>query len=69
MNQKRDNYYSNINDVINTNYRTIMLKAKNTYNMLLSNKDQPFRTPSGKEQQVIALKAELEQFKDMNFKF
>ena len=27
MNQKRDNYYDNINDMINADYKTIMLKA------------------------------------------
>jgi hypothetical protein len=54
--------------MVNADYRTIMLKAKTKYDMLLSNKDQPFGTPSDEEQQVIALKAELEQFKDTNFK-
>jgi hypothetical protein len=54
--------------MVNADYRTIMLKAKTKYDMLLSNKDRPFGTPSDEEQQVIALKAELEQFKDTNFK-
>ena len=44
------------------------MKAKTKYDMFLANKDRPFGTPSDEEQQVIALKAELEQFKDTNFK-
>ena len=54
--------------MVNADYRTIMMKAKTKYDMLLANKDRPFGTPSDEEQQVIALKAELEQFKDTNFK-
>jgi hypothetical protein len=54
--------------MVNADYRTIMLKAKTKYNMLLSSKDRPFGTPLDEEQQVVALKAELEQFKDTNFK-
>jgi hypothetical protein len=68
INQKKDDYYFNINDMVNADYRTIMLKAKTKYDMLLSNKDRPFGTPSDEEQQVIALKAELTQFKDWNLK-
>jgi hypothetical protein len=68
MSQKKDDYYDNINDMVNADYRTIMIKAKTKYDMLLANKDRPFGTPSDEEQQVIALKAELEQFKDTNFK-
>ncbi len=41
MNQKKENYYDNINDMVNADYRTIMMKAKTKYNMLLSNKDWP----------------------------
>ena len=68
MSQKKDDYYDNINDMVNADYRIIMMKAKTKYDMLLANKDRPFGTPSDEEQQVIALKAELEQFKDTNFK-
>jgi len=68
MNQKKDDYYDNINDMINADYKTIMLKAKTKYDMLLSNKDRPFGTPSDEEQQAIALKAEIQQFKDTNLK-
>jgi len=68
MNQKKDDYYDNINDMVNADYRTIMMKAKTKYDMLVANKDRPFGTPSDEEQQVIALKAELEQFKNTNFK-
>ena len=68
MNQKKDDYYDNINDMANADYRVIMLKAKTKYDMLLSSKDRSFGTPSYEEQQVIALKAELEQFKDSNLK-
>ena len=68
MNQKRDDYYDNINDMVNADYRTIVLKAMTKYDMLLSNKDRPFGTLSDEEQQVIAIKAELEQFKDTNLK-
>jgi hypothetical protein len=68
MSQKKDDYYDNINDMANADYRTIMLKAKTKYDMLMANKDRPFGSPSDEEQQVIALKAELEQFKDSNFK-
>jgi hypothetical protein len=68
MNQKKDDYYDNINDMANADYRVIMLKAKTKYDMLLSSKDRPFGTPSDEEQQVIALKAELEHFKDSNLK-
>jgi hypothetical protein len=68
MNQKKDDYYDNISDMINADYHMIMLKAKTKYDMLLSNKDRPFGAPSDEEQQVIALKAELEQFKDTNFR-
>jgi hypothetical protein len=68
MNQKKDDYYDNINNMANADYRVIMLKAKTKYDMLLSSKDMPFGTPSDEEQQVIALKAELEQFKDSNLK-
>ena len=68
MSQKKDDYYDNINDMINADYRTIMMKAKTKYDMLLANKDRPFGTPSDEERQVIALKAELEQFKDTSFK-
>ena len=49
MNQKQDNHYDNINDMVNVGYRMIMLKAKTKYNMLLSNKDRPFGTLSDKE--------------------
>jgi hypothetical protein len=68
MSQKKDDYYDNINNMVNTDYKLIMLKAKTKYDMLMSNKDRPFGTPSDEEQQVIALKAEFEQFKDSNFK-
>ncbi len=68
MSQKKDDYYDNINDMANADYRTIMLKAKTKYDMLLSNKDRPFGTPTDEEQQVIALKAELTQVKDSNLK-
>ena len=68
MNQKHDDYYDNINDMVKADYHRIMLKAKTKYDMLLLNKDRPFGTPSDKEQQVIALKAESEQFKDTNFR-
>ena len=44
-----------------------MLKAKTKYDMLLSNKDQPFGMPKDEEQQAIALKA-LTQVKDLNLK-
>jgi hypothetical protein len=67
MTQKKYDYYANINDMVNGDYHTIMLIAKTKYDMLLSNKDQPFGTSLNEEQQVIALKAELEQFKDTNF--
>jgi hypothetical protein len=46
-----------------------MLKAKTKYDMLVSSKDRPFCMPSDEEQLVIALKAELEQFKDSNLSF
>jgi hypothetical protein len=68
MNQKKDDYYDNINDMANADYRTIMLKAKTKYDMLISSKDRPFGTPSDEEQQVIALKAELTQVKDSNLR-
>jgi hypothetical protein len=68
MNQKRDDYYDNINDMADADYRTIMMKAKTKYDMLVSSKDRPFGTPSDEEQQVIALKAELTQVKDSNLK-
>jgi hypothetical protein len=58
-NQKKDKYYDNINDMANADYRTIMLKAKTKYDMLILSKDRPFGTPSNEEQQVITLKAEL----------
>jgi hypothetical protein len=59
MNQKKDDYYDNINNMANADYQVIMLKAK-------TNKDRPFGAPTDEEQQVIALKAELEHFKDSN---
>ena len=68
ISKKKDNYYNNINDRVNADYKVIMLKAKTKYDMLISSKDRPFGTPSDEEQQVLALKAELEQFKDSNFK-
>jgi len=67
MSQKKDDYYDNINDMVNADYKTIMLKATK-YDMLLSNKDRQFGTPSNKEQRVIALKKEIQQFKDTNLK-
>jgi hypothetical protein len=54
--------------MVNADYHIIMIKAKTKYDMLLSNKDRPFGTPSDDEQQVIPLKMELEQIKDTNFK-
>ena len=52
----------------NADYKTIMLKAKTKYDMLLSNKDRPFGSPSDEEQHVIALQAELNEVKDSNLK-
>ena len=68
MGQKKDDYYDNINDMANADYKTIMLKAKTKYDMLLSNKDRPFGSPSEEEQHVIALQAELNEVKDSNLK-
>ena len=68
MSQKKDDYYDNINDMSNADYRMIMLKAKTKYDMLLSNKDRPFGSPSDEEQHVIALQAELNEVKDSNLK-
>ena len=68
MGQKKDDYYDNINDMANADYKTIMLKAKTKYDMLLSSKDRPFGSPSEEEQHVIALQAELNEVKDSNLK-
>jgi hypothetical protein len=43
----------------NADYKTIMLKAKTKYNILLPYMDRPFGSPSKDEQHVIALQAEL----------
>ncbi len=45
-----------------------MLKAKTKYDMLLSNKDRPFGSPSEEKKHVIALQAELNEVKDSNLK-
>jgi hypothetical protein len=68
MRQKKDDYYDNINDMANADYKTIMLKAKTKYDMLLSSTDRPFGSPSKKEQHMIALQAELNEVKDSNLK-
>ena len=68
MGQKKDDYYDNINDMANADYKTILLKVKTKYNMLLSDKDRPFGSPSKDEQHVIALQAELNEVKDSNLK-
>ena len=66
--RKKDDYYDNINDMSDADYRKIMLKAKTKYDMLLSNKDRPFGSLSDEEQHVIALQAELNEVKDSNLK-
>jgi hypothetical protein len=66
MSQKKDDYYDNINNLSNADYSMIMLKAKTKYDMLLSNKDRPFGSPSDEEQHVIAL--QLNEVKDSNLK-
>jgi hypothetical protein len=68
MGQKKDDYYDNINDMANADYKTIMLKAKTEYDMLMLSKDRPFGSPSEEEQHVIALQAELNKVKDSNLK-
>ena len=68
MGQKKDDYYNNINDMSNADYKTIMHKAKTKYEMLLSNKDRPFGSPSNEEQHLIPLQSELNEVKDSNLK-
>ena len=68
MSQKKDDYYNNIHNMTNTDYKTIMLMATTKYDMLLSNKNRPFGSPSEEEQHVIALQAELNEVKDSNLK-
>jgi hypothetical protein len=42
---QKDDYYDNISIMVNVDYKTIILKDKSKYDMLLSNKDRPFGSP------------------------
>ena len=51
----------------NQDYKTIMLKARTKYDVLISNKDRPLGSLCDEEQHVIALQAELHEVKDSVF--
>ena len=42
---QKGNYFDNISIMVNVDYKTIILKDKSKYDMLLSNKDRPFGSP------------------------
>ena len=66
MSQKKDDYYNNIDDMVNADYKTIMLTIQTKYDILKSYKKRPFGSQSDEEQCIIALQTEFNEVKDSN---
>lgn len=66
MDDKKDAYYDNVNDMANTTWVDVMKKAKSKFDFLKQDPEHTWGAPSSEEEQVIALKAEIIKVKDKN---